>query len=434
MKNLIITIVALLSAAFAVKAENYPYRDDMLWVTVPDHADWIYGRNENPAVEISLYRYGVPVGGGRVDYEIGDDHRDGFQTGSITLDSLGRGCVIMPAPGRPGFRDLRLKADVDGQTTSHHIKLGFDPDSIKPYVEMPGDFDEFWLANLVELKKLPLRYTISDVPEYSTDKVRAYLVKLETGRRGRSMYGYLYVPRDAEPGSCPIVMSPPGAGVKPIRNPLAHRFYAENGCIRFDMEIHGLNPTMDEKLFNEVSAAFGQYLRFGLENRDNYYMKGVYLGLIRAIDFLTTVPEWDGRNVITQGGSQGGALAIVAAALDERVTACVANHPALSDMCGYAAGGTGGYPHFFSRGEPVDERVLETLKYYDVVNFARRLKVPVYMTWGFNDNTCTPTTSYAVYNSITAPREALITPVNEHWTSDRTERGHLEWIKKHLLP
>ena len=75
---------------------------------------------------------------------------------------------------------------------------------------------------------------------------------------------------------------------------------------------------------------------------------------------------------------------------------------------------------------------LETMAYYDVVNFARKLNVPVLMTWGYNDNTCPPTTSYAVYNVITSPKEALITPVNEHWTSDATERGHLDWILNHL--
>ena len=56
----------------------------------------------------------------------------------------------------------------------------------------------------------------------------------------------------------------------------------------------------------------------------------------------------------------------------------------------------------------------------------------VYMTWGFNDNTCPPTTSYIVYNVLNCPKEALITPVNEHWTSEDTEYGHLLWIKKHL--
>jgi cephalosporin-C deacetylase-like acetyl esterase len=161
-------------------------------------------------------------------------------------------------------------------------------------------------------------------------------------------------------------------------------------------------------------------------------MKRVYLGCVRAIDLLTSLPEWDGKNVIVQGGSQGGALALVTAGLDKRVTACVANHPALSDMAGYQAGHAGGYPHFF-RVEGMDTTdKLKTMAYYDVVNFARLITVPTYMTWGYNDNTCPPTTSYAVYNLLTCPKEALITPINEHWTSDATERGHLTWILNHL--
>ena len=161
-------------------------------------------------------------------------------------------------------------------------------------------------------------------------------------------------------------------------------------------------------------------------------MKRVYLALVRAIDFLTTLPEWDGKNIAMQGGSQGGALAIIAAGLDPRVTACVANHPALSDMAGYKANRAGGYPHFFRVNGMDTPDKLNTMAYYDVVNFARKVKCPVYMTWGYNDNTCPPTTSYAVYNVITAPKEALITPINEHWTSEATERGHLTWIQKHL--
>ena len=52
--------------------------------------------------------------------------------------------------------------------------------------------------------------------------------------------------------------------------------------------------------------------------------------------------------------------------------------------------------------------------------------------WGFNDDVCPPTTSYAAYNVLTCPKEALITPINEHWTSEVTERGHLDWILEHL--
>ena len=101
-------------------------------------------------------------------------------------------------------------------------------------------------------------------------------------------------------------------------------------------------------------------------------------------------------------------------------------------MAGYMAGRAGGYPHFFRTPGMDTPEKLSTMAYYDVVNFARQLTVPVYMTRGYNDNTCPPTTSYAVYNVISSPKDALITPVNEHWTSDATERGHLTWILSHL--
>jgi len=137
-------------------------------------------------------------------------------------------------------------------------------------------------------------------------------------------------------------------------------------------------------------------------------------------------------NLAVQGGSQGGALAIITSALDDRVTLCCANHPALSDMGAYSAGLTGGYPHMNRVEGFLNEKTLQTLAYFDVVNFARHLKCRTRMTWGYNDDTCPPTTSYAVWNVMTCPKEALITPINEHWTSEATEKGHFEWIRQNL--
>ncbi|MBD5284795.1 MAG: acetylxylan esterase [Bacteroides sp.] len=416
-------------------AENYPYRSDVLWVTVPDHADWIYKTGENPNIEVQLYKYGVPVDGVTLNYELGGDMMPADASGSTTLKN-GRANVKMGTMKTPGFRDCRLSAVVDGTTYTHHVKVGFSPEKIEPYTKMPSDFDAFWEKNKGELAKVPLEYTITPAPQYSTDKMDCYLVKLTVSKQGQSIYGYLSMPKNAKPGSCPIVLCPPGAGIKTIKEPLRHKYYGENGCLRFEMEIHGLHPEMTEEQFRDISKAFGGkengYLQNSLDNKDNYYMKRVYLACVRAIDFLTSLPEWDGKNVAVQGGSQGGALAIVTTGLDPRVTLCVANHPALSDMAGYKAGRAGGYPHFFNTPGMDTPEKLETMAYYDVVNFARNLKVPVYITWGYNDNTCPPTTSYAVYNVITSPKEALITPINEHWTSDATERGQLDWILNHI--
>ena len=434
-KNLFVLLFALILPLSFASAENYPYRSDVLWVTVPNHADWIYKTGEKATVEVQFYKYGIPRDGVTVSYEIGGDMMPAETSGSVTLKQ-GKAVITIGTMKEPGFRDCRMTATVDGKSYKHHVKVGFSPENIKPYTQMPKDFKEFWDNNKAEVAKYPLTYTKELAKEYCTDKVDCYLVKLMLNSRGQSIYGYLFYPKNAAKGSCPVVLCPPGAGIKTIKEPLRHKYYAEEGCIRFEIEIHGLNPTMTAEEFKEISNAFNGrengYLNNGLENRDNYYMKRVYLGCVRSIDLLTSLPEWDGKNVIVQGGSQGGALALITTGLDPRVTACVANHPALSDMAGYKAGRAGGYPHFFrTEGMDTPEK-LRTMAYYDVVNFARLIKVPTYITWGYNDDVCPPTTSYAVYNTLDCPKEALITPINEHWTSNDTEYGQLQWILKHL--
>ncbi len=416
-------------------AENYPYRSDLLWVTEPDHPDWIYRTGEKAKIKISLFKYGIPQDGITVKYETGSELMPSDKTGSIVLKN-GKAEINIGTLDKPGFRDCIFSVMINGRKYSHHVKVGFSPDKIKPYTEMPDGFMDFWKNNIKEASEFPLKYTREKAEEYCTEKIDCYLIKLQINNRGQAVYGYLFYPKNTKPGSCPVVLSPPGAGIKTIKEPLRHKYYAEEGFIRLEFEIHGLNPTMSEEQFKEISNAFNGkengYLTNGLDNKDNYYMKRVYLSCLRCIDLLTSLPEWDGKNVIVQGGSQGGALAMITAGLDKRVTACVVNHPALSDMAGYMAGRAGGYPHFFrTKGMDTKEK-LETMSYYDVVNFARLIKADTFMTWGFNDNTCPPTTSYAVYNTLECNKEALITPINEHWTSEETERGHLEWIKKHL--
>lgn len=420
-----------------IKAENYPYKSDYLWLTVPDHADWLYQTGENAKVEVSFCKYGIPRDG-ELKYSIGNDMLQPDKHGSVKLKN-GRAVINMGTKKTPGFRDMKLSVSLDGKTYEHHIKVGFSVDKIKPYTQEPQDFRSFWQKNVEELKQVPMSYTKELYKDYCTDKIDCYLVKLQIDNMGHSMYGFLFYPKNAQPGKHPVVLCPPGAGIKTIKDPMRNKYYAENGFVRFEVEIHGLDPRIPSETFGEISRAFndrnGGYLANGLENKDIYYMKHVYVGLVRCIDFLTSLPEWDGKNVAVQGGSQGGALSIIAAGLDSRVTQCVANHPALSDMAGYAAkGGTGGYPHFCRQPQILSNKdCLNTLAYFDVVNFARYVKAPTYLTWGYNDVTCPPTTSYAVWNTLKCTKESLLTPINEHWTTTETNRGQMEWIKAHLL-
>lgn len=315
-----------------IKAENYPYKSDYLWLTVPDHADWLYQTGENAKVEVSFCKYGIPRDG-ELKYSIGNDMLQPDKHGSVKLKN-GRAVINMGTKKTPGFRDMKLSVSLDGKTYEHHIKVGFSVGKIKPYTQEPQDFRSFWQKNVEELKQVPMSYTKELYKDYCTDKIDCYLVKLQIDKMGHSMYGFLFYPKNAQPGKHPVVLCPPGAGIKTIKDPMRNKYYAENGFVRFEVEIHGLDPRISSETFGEISRAFndrnGGYLANGLENKDIYYMKHVYVGLVRCIDFLTSLPEWDGKNVAVQGGSQGGALAIIAAGLDSRVTQCVANHPPLA--------------------------------------------------------------------------------------------------------
>lgn len=434
MKRLLSLLLMVVAVSMAGLAENYPYRSDYLWVTVPDHADWLYRAGEKARVEVQLYKYGIPQDA-TVNYEIADDMLAADRKGEVVMKH-GRAVIDMGTRNTPGFRDLRLSAVVDGKKYVHHVKVGFSVDEIRPFTREPADFIDFWNRNIEDMRAVPLSYTKEKAEEYCTDKIDCYLLKIRLNKQNQSVYAYLFYPKNAQKGSCPVVLCPPGAGIKTIKEPLRHKYYAENGFIRMEMEIHGLDPRLSKETFDDITKAFNGrengYLYNGLQDPDRYYMKRVYLSLIRCLDLLTALPEWDGRNLIVQGGSQGGALAIVAAGLDRRVTQCIVNHPALSDMAAYSAGRTGGYPHFNKVDGMFTDRNMRTMAYYDVVNFARHVTADVYMTWGYNDNTCPPTTSYAVWNTFTCPKEALITPINEHWTSDDTEYRQMEWVLKKL--
>ncbi|MDE6037616.1 MAG: acetylxylan esterase, partial [Duncaniella sp.] len=210
----LLNLFLLFAMMFTASAENYPSHDDFLWVAVPDHSDWLYETGEDANVNLQLLHYGQPASGVTVTYTLGDDMLPDDRKDSVTLDKDGRAVINMGTMTKPGFRDLRMSAEIDGQRTVHHIKLGFSPERLTPFVREPKDFREFWQKAVAEDKKFPLTYTVEPAPQYTTDKMTCQLVKLQLNPEGRCMYGYLFIPKGD--GKYPAVLCPPGAGVKTI--------------------------------------------------------------------------------------------------------------------------------------------------------------------------------------------------------------------------
>jgi len=226
----------------------------------------------------------------------------------------------------------------------------------------------------------------------------------------------------------------PGAGVRPYNGNIA---MAERGMITLEIGIHGIPVTMDVSVYNNLGVgALNGYQNFNLDDRNRFYYKRVYLGCVRANDFIFSLPQFDGVNLAVTGGSQGGALSIITAGLDPRVKHLAAYYPALSDVTGYLKGRAGGWPHYFDKNNLAfnnKKDKIETCGYYDVVNFARLVKVPGLYTWGFNDETCPPTSMYASYNVISAEKSLYLALETGHWTfPEQTEKLN-NWLADKLL-
>ncbi|KAA6432328.1 acetylxylan esterase [Rufibacter glacialis] len=400
------------------------------FVLTPNAADWKYNVNQSASVQVMVFKNDVPLEGASISYEFGPEMLPAEKRGTLKLKQ-GQGKIDIGTSKEPGFRQLVVKTEHQGKTYSSQVKVGFSPERIAPTVTLPPDFTSFWEEAKAEAAKVPMDAKLTFLPEHSTTTVDVYLVNLQNHKKGQRLYGYLCKPK--APGNYPVLFSPPGAGVK-ASSPST--FFADHGFISLSIEIHGISPQLDSDTYKNISNAFGDYMFHKLDDRDNYYYKSVYLGCVRSIDYLCSLPEFDGKNVVVTGGSQGGALAIVTAALDKRVKALASFYPALADMTGYLHGRAGGWPHLLSARYAAVTNTpakLRTIGYYDVVNFARHVTVPGFYSWGYNDNTCPPTSVYAAVNVVKAPKTLAITPITGHWRFEETNQESMEWLKQQLV-
>lgn len=405
-------------------------------LVAPDHPNWIYAPGEKASFLIRAVRDGNTVGGLKLNYTVGLEMMPPTVIENVTLGAEGLR-VEGGTLNEPGFLRCIATVEEGGRSYKGLATAGFAPERIAPAVADPTDFDAFWKSGLEALAKVPIDAERKLLPDLSTSTVNVYEVSFQNvgAREGSTsrIFGILSEPK--VPGKYPAVFGVPGAGVSPSHAMLRQ---AELGAITLSIGIHGIPANMDARVYSLLmSGALANYWLNGLESRDRYYYLRVYLGCVRANDFLTSLPNWNGTDLLVTGGSQGGALSIITTALDPRVKRLAAYYPALADMPGYLKGRAGGWPHMFKaegEGSHRTKEKLETAALYDVVNFARRIKVPGIYSWGFNDETCPPTTTYAAYNSITAPKQLVLALETGHWQVKEQTDVVDAWIDEYVKP
>jgi cephalosporin-C deacetylase len=392
-----------------------------------DHADALYKVGETATFTLEARQDGKPLVEGKVVCVLS---KDGVQPQPPqTLNVKDGKATIIGKLDEPGF--LLLRATLG--KASAMAGAGYDPLKLQPSMPVPEDFDAFWAAQKAELAKVPMKSTLTPVTSPSK-AVEAFDVQIDC--LGKPVSGYFGRFKGAKPKSLPAILHVHGAGVRSSNLGSVSWAANEGGMLSLDINAHGLPNGKPKEFYDALAAGeLKDYRIEGNQDREKVYFKGMFLRLIRAIDFLTAQPEWDGKTLIVYGSSQGGFQAFAAAGLDERVTFICAGVPAGCDHTGSQANRIAGWPKIVpndAEGKP-DAAALQASRYFDNVNFATRARCRgAVVTVGFIDTTCPPTSVYAAYNALTIPKAIHTDVLSGHTNTPAASKFMQEAAFKHV--
>lgn len=429
MKDFRLIIIGILFCVLGSLSISAQIRGTNIVVSVtPDHQDWNYKVGEKASFVVNVRKSGTLLNQVKVDYEAGPVMYPETKKTLVLKDGTMKWSGEMKTPG---FYRLKVVAHVDGKDYEGLCTAAFSPEKIKPFAQEPKDFDDFWKKALDEARQIDLNPTKVLLPERCTKDVNVYEVSYHNNRRGSKMYGILSIP--VKPGKYPALLRVPGAGVRPYSG---DTYTAPGKCIVLEIGIHGVPVTMEQKVYDDLAnAALNGYWDTNLENPDRNAYKRVVTGAVKGVDMIASLDEWDGKTVGVTGSSQGGFLSLAVAALDKRVTFLAAVHDAMCDYEAELHGVAGGWPHYFyhAKMNAITKARLEGARYYDGVNFARRITVPGWYSFGYNDEVVPPTSAYGLYNTIKAPKILSLYQMTGHFWYQEQWDEWLEFLTNHLL-
>ena len=339
----------------------------------------------------------------------GDDNKT-FK-GRVPADQV---LTVKTKLDRPGFVSVNVfLTDAKGRNLCHHdyrkrlrpiafyAGAAVKAETLKDCGE-PKDFDAFWAKQKKRLAQVPFKDKVDRkaVRQFKNGSVYAVTIPAPGPRPAT---GYMSIPKNAKAKSLPIRLMFIGYG--------AHRqmpfgSVAQNAIV-FQLNAHGQklgqNDAYYTGFFKSIRTPEYSYAFDPEQNKDpeNCFFNGMVMRILRTLEYLKTLPEWDGKNLIVSGGSQGGLQTMWAAALDQDVTVA---RPSITWCCDFAGTQKAKRIHGSWRIQYVP-----ALDYFDPVFMAKRIKkAEVNITRaGLGDYTCPPSGLAVSYNNLATPNKTI---------------------------
>ncbi|MFC6323952.1 acetylxylan esterase [Companilactobacillus baiquanensis] len=282
--------------------------------------------------------------------------------------------------------------------------------------EVPNNFDKFWDDQINNLNSSP-EYKLTP-QDFNLPNVDCYELTFK-GTNNSTIYAKCIFPKNKK--DCPVVFTFHGYMGQSLDWSVLLQYPAAGlGVVM--MDVRGQSGQSQDNTKFRGNTIKGQIIRGAIDGPDHLFFKDVYLDVYQIVEIISKQSFVDENKLYSYGASQGGALSLVAAALNKKISLTVVIYPFLSDFKRILELGDQNEPYnelfrYFKFSDPfhtTEKEILNTLSYIDVKNMAHRIQNPVKLITGLDDNICFPSTQFAMFNRLTCDKEMFTLPEYGH--------------------
>lgn len=299
----------------------------------------------------------------------------------------------------------------------------------------PSDFDAFWADTLAVTRGFPLDVALTPHPTLLT-QLEVFDVTFR-GFGGTPIHAWLRVPARAT-GPLPGLVQFFGYG-----NGRGHALrdlrWASAGYAHLVVDARGQGHGHTDDDHPSGGPSAGGFLTRGIRSPEEYYYRRVFADAVRAVEALRTLELVDPARVGVVGASQGGGIALAMAGLVPDLSAVIIQAPFLCELDRAAVLSTE-FPYALLTQYLADRRedaaaAVDTLRYFDGVNLAKRASAPALLSTGLLDGIAPPETVLPAFTAYGGEKQIVLWPYNGHEAGgDLDEENALEFAAARLTP
>jgi cephalosporin-C deacetylase len=294
--------------------------------------------------------------------------------------------------------------------------------------QQPPELERFWNETLAAYQRKPLNATMEKTPTPMIG-VEAYHVTYE-GFDDTPIHGWYLIPAFFKQEHYPCIVIYQGySGDKGL--PERYAAWLLLGYAVFAVDARGQGGETGNRLTFDTGVRKG-WVSQNITHKNRCYYLALAIDSVKAVDWVAARREIDPRKIAVMGGSQGGGSALLTSALSLKVSLVIADIP---NMCHLdfgmlnSIGSVTEISEYVKRYPETLDAVLNTLSYFDIMNLAYRIQVPVRMSVGLKDPICCPEMIFAAYNRIESEKHIDVFPFSGHEVGEELIRQHMRYLE-----